>query len=393
MQRNAVQKLQQQADKGVFLACAVVLACAVFLVVQVQPSYAQEAGYATINGTVTDPAGAVVPGATVTVLNTDTGAKRELVTNGSGVYSAPYLETGHYSVTVSHPGFKTTTQSGIILTAEQVAGANITLAVGQAEESVTVTSGQQMVDTESTSLAEVVDSTSVEELPLNGRDPASLTYIVPGAVNANTRTSLFLTAGSNGMPNEIGSSIDGSKNGGIYFQLDGIYNMDSYLAVSNPFPNSDATQEFNVMTSNFSPQYGGGSTGVVSVVTKQGTNNWHGDSFLFARNQYFNAKDYFSAAKDGYTREQYGMSAGGPIKRDKHFIFGNFQITKASLAEAGAANYSPTSAMVSSGDFTGVINSNLPQLYYPAAWATQYAAVIEPGFGSAGLQRVEPRPW
>jgi hypothetical protein len=377
------------------LTTLVLLVLAAVFVSSVQPSYAQEAGYATINGTVTDVSGAVVSGATVTVLNNDTGNKRELVSNSSGIYSAPYLGTGHYSVTVSHPGFKTTTQPGIILTAEQVAGVNITLAVGQAEETVTVTAGQQMVETESTSLAEVVDSTSVQELPLNGRDPASLTYLVPGAVNANTRTSLFLTAGSNGMPNEIGSSIDGSKNGGIYFQLDGIYNMDSYLAVSNPFPNSDATQEFNVMTSNFSPQYGGGSTGVVSVVTKSGTNTWHGDSFLFARNQYFNAKDYFSKAKDGYTREQYGLAIGGPIKKDKHFIFGNVQITKASLAQAGAANYSPTNAMVSSGDFTGVINSSLPQLYYPAAWATQYGPGTphaNPGLAALGCSASNPDP-
>ena len=319
------------------LVTLVVLVIAAVLVAWVQPSYAQEAGTATINGTVTDPAGAVVSGATVTVTDNDTGTKRELVTNSSGVYSAPYLETGHYSVTVSHPGFKTTTQSGIILTADQVAGVNITIAVGQVAESVTVTAGQQMVETESTSLGEVVDSTSVEELPLNGRDPGDLTYIVPGAVDSNTRTSAFLTAGSNGMPGEIGASIDASKNGGVYYQLDGIYNMDSYLAVSNPFPNADSTQEFNVLTNNFSPQYGGGSTAVVSVVTKSGTNTWHGDTFLFARNQYFNAKDYFSKAKDGYSREQYGMSVGGPIKKDRHFIFGNFQITKASLAEAGAA--------------------------------------------------------
>jgi hypothetical protein len=364
---------------------------AIVFVAWVQPGYAQEAGYATINGTVTDSAGAVVSGASVTVLDNDTGTKRDLVTNGSGVYSAPYLQVGHYSVTVSHPGFKTTTQSGIILTADQVAGVNITLTVGEAQETVTVTAGQQMVETESTSLSEVVDSTSVVELPLNGRDPGDLTYLVPGAVNANTRTSLLLTAGSNGMPNEIGSSIDASNNGGVYFQLDGIYNMDSYLDVSNPFPNADATQEFNVMTSNFSPQYGGGSTGVVSVVTKSGTNNWHGDSFLFARNQYFNATDYFSKVKDGYTRAQYGASAGGPIKTDRHFIFGNIQITKASQALSGSPNYSPTTAMVSSGDFSGVINSNLPQLYYPAAWATQYATT-NPALAALGCSASNPDP-
>jgi len=129
------------------LATLVVLVIAAVFVAWVQPSYAQEAGTATINGAVIDTSGAVVSGATVTVTDNDTGTKRELVTNGSGVYSAPYLETGHYSVTVSHPGFKTTTQAGIILTADQVAGVNITIAVGQVAETVTVAAGQQMVET------------------------------------------------------------------------------------------------------------------------------------------------------------------------------------------------------------------------------------------------------
>jgi len=369
----------------------VLLVLAAVFAAWVQPSYAQEAGYATINGTVTDPTGAAVQGATVTITDTDTGVKRNTVTGSGGDYTAPYLEVGHYSVTASHAGFKTTTQPGIILTPEQIATVKLTLAVGQASETVTVSASQEMVETTSTSLTEVVDSTSVVELPLNGRDPGDLTYVVPGAINANTRTSLLLTGGSNSMPGEIGASIDASKNGGIYYQLDGIYNMDSYLAVSNPFPNADATQEFSILTNNFSPQYGGGSTGVVSVVTKGGTNAWHGDGFLFARDQYFNAKDYFSGVKDGYSRYQYGISTGGPIKKDKHFIFFNFQITKASLAEAGAPNYSPTSAMVNNGDFTGVINSSLPQLYYPAAWAEQYATT-NPTLAALGCSASNPDP-
>ena len=165
MRRNRMRKVQLKAAKGVWLACAAILACAVILLTQVQPSYAQQAGYATINGTVTDPAGAVIGGATVMITDTDTGTKRELTTNGSGVYSAPDLQTGHYSVMVSHPGFKTTTQSGIILTADQIAGVNMTMAVGQTTETVTVSASQQMVETESTALSEVVDSTSVEEFP------------------------------------------------------------------------------------------------------------------------------------------------------------------------------------------------------------------------------------
>ena len=129
------------------LTTLVLLMLAAVFVVWVQPSYAQVSGYATINGTVTDPTGALVAGANVTITSTDTGAKRETVTGSGGEYAEPYLPPGHYSVTVSHPGFKTTTQPGITLTTGQVAGVNITLSIGQAQESVTVSTSQEQLET------------------------------------------------------------------------------------------------------------------------------------------------------------------------------------------------------------------------------------------------------
>ncbi len=338
------------------LTTLVLLMLAAVFVVWVQPSYAQVSGYATINGTVTDPTGALVAGANVTITSTDTGAKRETVTGSGGEYAEPYLPPGHYSVTVSHPGFKTTTQPGITLTTGQVAGVNITLSIGQAQESVTVSTSQEQLETTSAALGEVVNNTSIEELPVDTRNPAAFANLAPGGVNGTERTSAITISGNgSGMPGEAGTSINASRMGGIYYQLDGIYNMDNYLSSGNPFPNTDATQEFRVLTNNFSAEYGGGSTAVVSVVTKSGTNDWHGNAFEFDRNQFFNAPDWFSKVKDGYERNIFGGSQGGPIQRDKHFIFGNIQITKSNQQNNGSATYVPTEAMINNGDFSGAV--------------------------------------
>jgi len=339
--------------RGTFL---LMLAAVVLLSTCVQPSYAQISGYATLNGTVTDSTGAVIAGASVTIMNTDTGVKRETVTLSGGDYAATDLPAGHYSVTVSHPGFKTTTQSNITLTTGQVAGVNVTLAIGQANETVQVSSAPEMIETTSAALSDVVNNVEIEELPVDTRNPATFANFAPGSVNGAERTAaMSIAGGGGGMPGEAGTSIDASRVGGVYYELDGVYNMDNYLSSGNPFPNTDATQEFRIISNNFSAEYGGGSTAVVSVVTKSGTNEWHGDAFEFARNQFFNAPDWFSKVKDGYSRNIFGGSEGGPLQRGKQFIFGNVQITKSNQTNSGSASYFPTQAMINNGDFSGAV--------------------------------------
>jgi len=366
----------------------VLLACAVVLGLQLQPSQAQVSGYATINGTVTDPTGAVVRDANVTITNIDTGVKRDAVTGSDGGYTAPYLPAGRYTITVSHPGFKTTTQPGVTLTASQTATVNIAIAVGEVQQSVEVSSTQMMIETSSSALGGVVNSTAIVELPLNSRNPAEFTFLSAGGVNGAARTSAITLAGNgSGMPTETGASIDASRMGGVYYMLDGIYNMDNYLGSANPFPNPDATQEFRVLTNNYSAEYGGGNAAIVSVVTKSGTNTWHGDAFLFARNQFFNAPNYFSKVKDGYSREIFGGSQGGPIRRDKQFIFGNMQFTRSTQAQNGNGTYVPTASMVNNGDFSGAIPVSSTQLHdwdgtpFPGNvvpnWASKYNSVAK----------------
>ncbi len=346
------------------LSRLVLLAATAVLIVQPQPSYAQVSGYATINGTVTDQTGAVMMDANVTITNIDTGVKRDTVTGSDGGYAAPYLPAGHYSVTASHSGFKSTTQPGVTLTASQIATVNLTLSVGQVQEIVEVTAAQEMIETRSAALGQVANATAIQELPLNTRNPAELTFLVPGGVNGAGRGAPIVTSGNgSGMPTETGASIDASRMGGVYYMLDGIYNMDNYLASANPFPNPDATQEFRVLTNNFSAEYGGGPSAVVSVVTKSGTNEWHGNAFEFVRNQYFNATNWFSHVKDGYSRNIFGGSQGGPIQKNKHFIFGNVQFTKSTLAQNGNPTYVPTNAMINNGDFSGAIPVSTLQLH------------------------------
>jgi len=342
----------------------VLLACAVVLGLQLQLSHAQVSGYGTINGTVTDQTGAIVRDSNVTITNLDTGVKRDAVTGSDGGYTAPYLPAGRYTVTVSHPGFKTTTQPGVTLTASQTATVNISIAVGEVQQSVEVSSSQIMIETSSAALGNVVNGTSIQELPLNSRNPAEFTFLTAGGVNGSARTSAITISGNgSGMPTETGASINASRMGGVYYMLDGIYNMDNYLASANPFPNPDATQEFRVLTNNYSAEYGGGNAAIVSVVTKSGTNTWHGNAFLFDRNQFFNAPNYFSKAKDGYSRNIFGGSQGGPIKRDRQFIFGNMQFTRSAQAQNGNPTYVPTAAMVNNGDFSGAIPVASQQLH------------------------------
>ena len=324
-----------------------------------------QGGRATINGTVVDQLDAVVPGAHIVIKNLDTGQVREVTAGENGQYNAPFLPLGRFSVTADHPGFTSTTQDGITLTADQVATVNFSLSVGRAQETVDVRADQLQISTTSATLSQVIDGTQINELPLNGRNPATLAFLVPGGTNG-TYSGAIQTAGQgSGFPNETEASINGSRMGGIYYTLDGVYNMDSYLGAANPFPNPDATQEFRVLTNNFDAQYGFASNAVVSVVTKSGTNQWHGGAFEFARNDFFDAKDYFSGAKDGLSRNQFGGSLGGHIKKDKDFIFGNYQQTRESQVNNSPSSYVPNAKMLT-GDFSDLLSGPNPvQLHNP----------------------------
>lgn len=313
-----------------------------------------QSGRGTIGGSVLDPSSAVVPGAKIIVTNIDTGQNREAVSVDNGTYVVPLLPVGNYKATCSREGFKTETRSGITLTADEKATVDFSLSIGQASQSVEVTAGAELINTTSGAIGQLINARTIVELPLNGRNPAELVALAPGAVDG-LKMGRFSRQYYTTFPAESAASVNGGRQGSTYYMLDGGSNMDSYHGNAQPFPNPDATAEFRVLTNNFDAQYGFSPGAVVSIVTKSGTNSWHGDGFEFVRNEKFNARDYFAASRDILKRNQFGASAGGKIIRDKLFIFGNYQrtISHRSVQGGGTAGFVPNNKMLN-GDFSDV---------------------------------------
>ncbi len=328
----------------------VTVALAALFAVLGVPSLFAQTGRANISGVVTDSQGAVVAGATVSATNNATGVVVPTTTNGAGAYSIIQLIPGVYTIKVEKEGFSAQEQENYTLVAEQNAGINFTLQPGKVSEKVTVQAGAELVHTETAELGQTINEQSINELPLNGRNPASLVLLTPGAIDVSQTNASFFQSYTT-FPTETGASVNGGRQGSTYYLLDGVYNMDNYQLTAAPFPNPDATQEFSVIGNNFDPRFGFATSGVVSIVTKSGTNNWHGDAFEYFRNGALNSKDYFTRQTDQIHRNQFGGSLGGPIIKDKLFVFGNYQGTRQRLFTSSSGVYVPSDAM-RAGDFS-----------------------------------------
>lgn len=316
-------------------------------------------------GTVTDPSGAPVAGAKVTTTEAATGLQRTATTSGEGFYTLPSMRPAAYKMSVESPGFRTSIESGVTLEADQKATVNFKLELGAVSETVSVQASTSQVDTSTGTIRQVVDTSRIVELPLNGRNAATLTLTVAGAAQAP------LSGADQGsgktFPGAVAYSVNGSRQNETSYMLDGANNMDSYSNVNAPFPFPDALQEFSVQTSNYSAEYGQNAGGVVNVVTKSGTNQFHGDLFEFNRNAVFNARNYFAAARDPLKRNQFGGTVGGPVVlpfyngRDKTFVFFGYQGTRISTFQGGLSAFMPTAANLQ-GDFSNVstVNPNNP---------------------------------
>ena len=206
---------------------------------------------------------------------------------------------------------------------------------------VEVQASATQIDTTSGAISQVIDQKTITELPLNGRNPAALVALAPGAVDASQTGGTALPGVGSGSPNETAAVVNGSRIGGVLYQLDGITHMNNYFQTASPFPNPDATQEFRVITNNFDAQYGYTAGGVVSIATRSGTNQWHGIAFEFLRNNVLNAADYFTKVANPLKRNQFGGSVGGPILHNKLFVFGNVQFTRERILPAPVATRYP----------------------------------------------------
>ena len=300
-----------------------------------------------LSGTVRDNSGGVLPGVTVTVTQTDTGLTRNVVTESGGTYVVPNLPTGPYKLEASLPGFRSYVQTGIVLQVNGNPTINVTLAVGDVAETISVEGAAPLVDVRSAGISEVVDNQKIVELPLQGRQVTNLIILAGAAVNTGD------VSGQRNRSDAVAISVAGGLRSGVSYVLDGAMHNDTYDNLNLPFPFPDALQEFRVATSGLAAENGTHSGATVNAVTKSGTNRWSGNGFEFVRDHRFNASDHFAppGTDDGLNRNQFGGTLGGPIVKDRLFFFGAYQGTRTRQMPPSFIAFVPTAAMLS-GDFT-----------------------------------------
>jgi hypothetical protein len=346
------------------------LLCSAVLVLFSAMASAQIAGTGNVQGTVTDSTGAVIPNASVTILNEATQVKNTTQTSSAGVYVFPGLHIGTYDLSAIAQGFKTYVQKGIVLEVGSSIAVNPQLSIGTASQSVEVQAEGLALQTEDATFKQTVDQTEITAMPLNGRQMTSLITASGGSSIAPNGDF----TGSKYSYQTVFVSIAGGGGNTTLWRLDGGDNQD-YMANGNlPYPFPDAVSQFSVESTDLGAQDGGHIGGLVNVVTKSGTNSFHGEAFEFIRNNYIDATNFFStctpkapattcSAKDTLHQNQYGGTFGGPIKRDRIFAFAAYQRTSAKQAQASTQAQVPTTANLN-GDWStsdgvpGVTGSN-----------------------------------
>lgn len=332
------------------------LLCSVLLLFAVC-AFGQGGGNAAMSGTVTDPSGALVAGAQVSMTQAGTQIRRTATTNASGQFTIPSLPPATYHLSVEASGFKTYAQD-VTLFADQTGSLQIAMQLGQAQETVTVEATATLVNTTTPVIGQVIETQRVVELPLNGRNAADLTKLVAGTSDASNAGAGTQQGDTKQVPGTEALSVNGARPDQVSYNLDGGTNEDLMSNTNSPFPFPDAVQEFSVQTNSFDSQYGTNAGAVVNVVTKSGTNGFHGDAFEFVRNKVFNARNFFGTVRDPLKRNQYGGVIGGPIKKDSMFFFFGYQGTKIrTQAVANNNTILPTAANLN-GDFTNYLTAD-----------------------------------
>jgi Carboxypeptidase regulatory-like domain/TonB dependent receptor-like, beta-barrel len=287
-----------------------------------------------ISGTVKDASNAVVPNVTVNATNLDTGVRRQVATNGQGFYSFSDLPIGLYSITIERTGFRPYQRTNIRIDANSALTVDAELQIGEQAEAVTVSDSAVRVETSDTQLGEVIGGMKLAAVPLNGRSFTDLLALQPGVVPAtsltsNTQQDIGVSALSpSGDLNPGTISINGQREFSNAFIVNGSDAEEDVNSGTAIIPNLDSIAEFRILTSNFDAEYGGHSGGQINVVTKSGTNQFHGDVFEFLRNTNLDARNYFSPTRGAFDQNQFGGTIGGPIRRNKIFFFADYQGTR-----------------------------------------------------------------
>src|SRR6266852_5342012 len=307
-----------------------VIVAALAATVWAVPASAQVAG-ATLSGLVTDEQGGPVAGATVSIKNVGTGVVHEAPTNTDGLYAAPNLLPGSYEVTVSGKGFRTLVQKGITLNVGAQQALNFSLKLGSLSQVIEVNAAPPDIQTTTSTISETVDSRTMRELPLNGRDWTSLATLEPGvsSIPNQVGTGFSANKGNRGFGNQLSNS--GHRANENTYRVNGVsindYSNGSPGGASGLNLGVDGIQEFSVLTSNYTAEYGRTSGAVINAITKSGTNELHGTVFIFDRDKIFDAKNYFDPAGPipSFRRVQFGASGGTAIVKDKTFVYGTYE--------------------------------------------------------------------
>ncbi len=298
--------------------------------------YAQSVTSATLSGVVQDPSGASAPNAEVTAKNLDRNQEWNVRSDSQGRYIFPRLPIGSYAVHVDHPNFARADRR-FTLTIGQALDMPVRLALPGSSTAIVVTSDVPVVEAARTQLGETILPREIDNLPLNGRNFLDLALLAPGVSRTNTG-SVERFAETSAVPG-TGISIAGQRNLNTGFVVDGLSANDDAADLTGTFYSQEVIREFQVITSGGVAEFGRASGGVVNILTQSGTNQWHGRIYDFTRNQRFDARNPLLASKDPLTQTQYGASLGGPLLRDRTFLFSNFEQTR--LHRAGAITITP----------------------------------------------------
>jgi hypothetical protein len=330
-----------------------------------------QSGNGIIFGTVADQTGALVSGAVITATNVATGASEKANSDDSGNYVLADLHAATYSITCTAAGFQTVERTGIQLQVDQRARVDLPMRVGQTQQVVAVLANVTNVDTFSSTVKDVVDSTRMTELPLNGRNALSLQALLPGAVPAASGSAASGVALNTGLV----FAVNGARPNQSAYTLDGGLNMDMYNNVPAAFPNPDMLQEFSILQNSYSAVYGRDAGAVVNMITKSGTNQIHGSVYEFLRNDFADAKDYFATVVSPLHRNQFGGTIGGPVVlphyngRDRTFFFVGAELTRQILGSTISSTIVPT-ALERAGNFSATTVAGKPITVAPPITVT-----------------------
>ncbi len=338
----------------------------------------------SISGTVSDPTGAVIPNAAVTAHNTDTGIDSTTQTNAQGFYNFPALPPGKYEVLIKATGFEEYRETGLVLDVNNALRIDAAMKVGAVSQEVNVTSTAVHVETTNTQMGEVIGTTKMTTLPLNGRSYTDLLALQPGVAPSSSGEGSGMAVSGNLNPG--GLSVSGQREGANGFMVNGgnaeerLYNNTAII------PNLDSIAEFRIITNNGDAEFGNYSGGMINVITKQGTNQFHGDAFEFVRNPHLDSRNFYSPSRGTLHQNIFGGTAGGPIKHDRLFFFTDYQGTRqvigqdtGELTVPSAQDHMGNLSDVA-GQLTGTVNGTAwantltQQLGYPVTSGEPYYA-------------------